>query len=107
MWKRFQLFTFDPKKCTSNVEKCVAFWKKIDEMDLKPVDCSLYIPEKRQSKASEHSTTTENCSEGKDTVEEISKEEVPSKKIDEIQISWCDALKELQKRKLDRVAVRF
>lgn len=93
------MFTFDSKKCTANVEKCVAFWRKIDEIGLQPIDCSLYKPKRQES----GSVTEEQFSED-ETSEDFSKKE-ERKRLEDIQISWCDALKELQKRKLDRVAV--
>lgn len=114
----FQLFTFDPKKCTANVDKCMAFWKKIEDMDLKPVDCSLYKPKQQptsnqvlQGKLEKSSEQTnkgilqQEIETFQNDVETDTKE--PKINIEEIEISWCEALKELKKRKLDKVAVSY
>lgn len=73
-------------------------------MDLKPVDCSIYTPKKCKSRQSAKSVQHEQSSQEK-VISEESLNEVTRQNLDETQISWCDALKELQKRKLDRVAV--
>lgn len=86
------MFTFDPSKCKGNVEKCVAFWRSIYESELKPVDCSLYKPPAKSESEIKNMVNKEKI-----------KEEVIEKKT----IPWSEALKELQRRRMDKAAVRI
>lgn len=82
-------------------------------MQLKPVECSLYKPKKPVEPEITESKKEINEKEPKkddDEEEEKAETEITThepKNIDEIEISWCEALKELKKRRLDKVAVGF
>lgn len=88
----------------------MAFWQKIDEMDLKPVNCSLYKPKKKEQQQLQQPKENRGDEGGK-AIEEVESEmettETITNSAEEIQISWCEALQELKKRNLDKVAVSF
>lgn len=95
------------------MEKCLAFWKKIDELDLKPVECSLYKPKTEKPASGEkREQIFENETNAEDTNDVIDDEKCKQNDADkeetiteEIEVLWCEALKELKKRNLDKTAV--
>lgn len=84
------------------MEKCAAFWRHISKSNLKPVNCSLQKPKKQEQTAKQ----TEALSPDGSINSSIPKINKDINFTDFDRISWCQLLKKLQKRGLDKVAVR-